>query len=310
MGSGANYVHQEQSFPLLAVNNPHSTPVTVDVLVEGKPLSIVVDTGAAVSLLPESVFKDLFPDTDLQPSDMVLRTYTGESISVCGECCVNVVYGNQAPCNLGLVVVRGRGPSLFGRNWLRDIRLDWPQIFSVRCNTETTLAALLKQYEDVFAPGLGTIKNCTADLCVKESAKPVFCKARSVPLSLKAAVEETLEHLENFGALEKVCYSDWATPVPKKDGSVRLCGDYKVPVNPSLEVEQYPLPKPDEVFATLAGGKKFSTLDLAPAYNQLPLTESSSGLCVCPLASLQLPQFFSVPWTRSYKAYRWSDVLH
>ena len=41
MGSGANYVHQEeppeQSFPLLAVNNPHSTPVTVYVLVEGNP---------------------------------------------------------------------------------------------------------------------------------------------------------------------------------------------------------------------------------------------------------------------------------
>ena len=149
-------------------------------------MSIVVDTGAAVSLLPESVFKDLFPDTDLQPSDMVLRTYTGESISVCGQCCVNVVYGNQAPCNLGLVVVRGRGPSLLGCNWLRDIRLDWPQIFSVRCNTETTLAALLKQYEDVFAPGLGTIKNYTADLCVKESAKPVFC---SVPLSQVVKVE-------------------------------------------------------------------------------------------------------------------------
>ena len=278
---------------------------------------MVVDTGAAVSLLPESVFKDLFPDTDLQPSDMVLRMYTGESISVCGECRINVVYGNQAPCNLGFVVVRGRDPSLLGCNWLRDIRLDWPQICSVRCSTETTLAALLKQYEDVFAPGLGTIKNYTADLCVKESAKPVFCKARSVPLSLKAAVEETLEHLENLGALEKVRYSDWATPVvvvPKKDGSVRLCGDYKVSVNPALEVEQYPLPKPDEVFATLAGGKKFSTLDLAHAKTSChllnPLVNMLQSILIvacivisgCPLASLQLPQFFSVPWTRSYKA--------
>ena len=60
-------------FPLLAVNDPYSTPVTVDVLLEGKPVSMVVVTGAAVSLLPESVFKDLFPDTDLQPSDMVLQ---------------------------------------------------------------------------------------------------------------------------------------------------------------------------------------------------------------------------------------------
>ena len=95
---------------------------------------------------------------------------------------------------------------------------------------------------------------------------------------MKAAVEEELDRLERIGVLEKIPSSDWAAPivaVPKKDGTVRLCGDYKVTVNPALEVDQYPLPVPEAMFATLAGGKNFTTLDLSQAYQQLELEEES-----------------------------------
>ena len=63
--------------------------------------------------------------------------------------------------------------------------------------------------------------------------------------------------------------------VPKQDGKFRICGDYKVTVNAALDIDQYPLPKPDDLFASLAGGQKFSKLDLAQAYQQLVLDESS-----------------------------------
>ena len=63
--------------------------------------------------------------------------------------------------------------------------------------------------------------------------------------------------------------------VPKKNGTVRLCGDYKVSVNQALVVDQYPLPKPSDLFATLAGGKWFTKLDLAQAYTQMELDEES-----------------------------------
>ena len=46
-------------------------------------------------------------------------------------------------------------------------------------------------------------------------------------------------------------------------------------VNQSLEVDQYPLPKPDELFASLAGGQKFTKLDLSQAYQQLLLDAES-----------------------------------
>ena len=57
--------------------------------------------------------------------------------------------------------------------------------------------------------------------------------------------------------IEKTNYSNWAAPivaVPKPNGTVRICGDYKVTVNPVLQVDQYPVPKAEDLFASLPGG--------------------------------------------------------
>ena len=108
-------------------------------------------------------------------------------------------------------------------------------------------------------------------------ATPKFRPPKPVPYALKPLVEQELDRLEKAGVLERVTHSDWAAPivtVPKRDGQVRICGDYKVTINPALDVDQYPLPRPEDLFATLAGGKYFSTLDLSHAYNQLVLDES------------------------------------
>lgn len=69
--------------------------------------------------------------------------------------------------------------------------------------------------------------------------------------------------------------------IPKKDGSVRVCSDYKVNVNRCILPEEYPLLKTMDLFATLAGGKVFSKRDLSFAYQQLPLDlESEQYLTV------------------------------
>ena len=48
-------------------------------------------------------------------------------------------------------------------------------------------------------------------------------------------------------------------------------------INQALAVDQYPLPKPEELFATLTGGKVFTKLDLLQAYLLLQLDEESTA---------------------------------
>ncbi len=68
-------------------------------------------------------------------------------------------------------------------------------------------------------------------------------------------------------------------PVLKKGGkAVRLCGDYKLTANKATRLEQYPIPKIEDLFASLAGGKGFSKLNLNQAYTQIPVEEESKKL--------------------------------
>ena len=213
-------------------------------------------------------------------SSVNLRTYTNEHIQVAGELLVKVQHGQQEAKQLPLIVIQGKGPSLLGRNWLQYVCLDWKVIKKVTQHPETKqpLEELLEKYKEVFQDELGHVKEFKVKFQVREDTKPKFFKPRSALFAMKAAVDEELDRLEQIGVLEKIPSSDWAAPivmVPKKDGKVRLCGDYKVTINSAIDIDQYPLPNPDVLFTTLSGGKYFTTLDLSQAYQQLELEESS-----------------------------------
>ena len=67
-----------------------------------------------------------------------------------------------------------------------------------------------------------------------------------------------------------VSHSQWSSPIitiPEKDGRFRRFGDYKVTLNQVLDMDEYPLPIPEELSSTLSGRKIFSKLDLSQAYN-------------------------------------------
>ena len=87
-----------------------------------------------------------------------------------------------------------------------------------------------------------------------------------------------MQKLKNEGINTKVVWSEWAAPVvavPKANGLIKLCGNFKVTINPELKVDQFPLPRIEESFANLAAGEKVTKIDLGQAYLQLEIKEES-----------------------------------
>ena len=147
--------------------------------------------------------------------------------------------------------------------------------------TRRRLDALRSRYAAVFGSDRGHLQPSRGHLTLRDGAQPKFLKARPLPYALRDRVGLELDRLEQDGILTKVSHSDWATPVvpiPKKDGSVRICGDFKLTVNPQLKVDQYPLPRIDDIFASLGGGKHFSKIDLRSAYLQMEMDDESKTL--------------------------------
>jgi hypothetical protein len=143
------------------------------------------------------------------------------------------------------------------------------------------LKDILARRDEVFKDEIGCVKGIKAKLHLKQDAVPKFVKARPVAFELRPKVEQELDKLEKQNILTPVQGSDWTSPVVpvlKKDGKVRICGDFKVTLNSCLQVEQYPMPKIDDIFANLAGGQKFSKVDLRQAYLHLPMDEESMKL--------------------------------
>ena len=128
------------------------------------------------------------------------------------------------------------------------------------------LEKVLNKHANVFSDWLGTLKNIKARLHPKGDAKPRFWKARPLAFARKPAVDEALRKLEGEGVIKKVETSEWVAPIVtsvEKDGIARTCGDFKVTVNPQLEIDEYPLLCTNAINASLGGGSPFSVLDVS-----------------------------------------------
>ena len=267
------------AYTLFNVTSSPTKPFVVTIQINGAYLPMEVDTGASRTLISKATFDKLWSlhnAPSLQPTVSKLRTYTGENIEVLGVANVNVSFQEQHK-QLQLLVVGGDGPSLLGRDWLSKIKLNWEELHHID-QTKLTLEAVLDKHSKVFREELGMVREVTAKLHVDPQDRPKFYRPRSVPYTMKDKVEQELDHLDKHGIIEPVQFSEWAAPIVpvlKQNGDIRICGDYKLTVNAVAKLDTYPLPRIEDLFTSLSGGKYFSKLDLAQAYLQLPLDEAS-----------------------------------
>ena len=272
------------SMNLFAVNKVIAKPMVVNLLVNDIPINMELDSGSPVSLMPLKMFHQLLKGevAKLQRSDLCLTTFTGESLKVRGYLPVDVKYETQS-YKLALYIVDSGNATLLGRNWLQRIKINWQNVHLIRSTKRTsiTLDTLKTRYADLYNEKLGTLRDFKAKLHLKDNSAPIFMRARPVPYAMRDRIEAERNRLESEGVLSKTNSSDWAppiVPIVKKNNQIRLCGDYKITVNRALNVDMYPLPKPQDIFASLAGGHKFTKLDLIQAYLQCEVDDMTKGL--------------------------------
>uniref|UniRef100_A0A7I4Y6B5 RNA-directed DNA polymerase n=1 Tax=Haemonchus contortus TaxID=6289 RepID=A0A7I4Y6B5_HAECO len=265
----------------------------LEVEVNGRPLKLLLDTGAMITLISESSWKKL-GRPQLQKFNTIVNAANGTRIPTKGYILANFVLrssdGRQH---------RGQGCcyvteklDIFGWEWIQKI----PELVeplqkyisgvtivadpAASCREEI-VAKLKINYADVFRAGLGRCTKTKATLQLKPDAHPIFKKKRPVPFAYVAALDEEIDRLLAEQVLSPVDYSAWAAPivvVKKSNGTLRLCADFSTGLNDALMLHQHPLPTPDDVFTKLNGGTTFTQIDFADAYLQIEVDDEAKEL--------------------------------
>ncbi len=137
----------------------------------------------------------------------------------------------------------------------------------------TDVARLQREFADVFSPRPGRTNQHHIET---EPGMVVRSRPYRLPEHKKKVVQSELEAMLEMGVIEE-SRSDWASPivlVPKTDGSVRFCMDYRK-VNAVSKFDAYPMPRVDELLDRLDTARFYSTLDLTKGYWQIPLSSLS-----------------------------------
>lgn len=118
----------------------------------------------------------------------------------------------------------------------------------------------------MFNSELGKFTGEPVKLRLNPSVPPIGFKARNIAFALRPKVEAEIDKLVRQGVLEPIENPSWSTsvvPVMKRDGSIRLCADYKCTINKALKDDTYPMPSNQDLRAALNGAKVFARLDMA-----------------------------------------------
>ncbi|XP_042620409.1 NACHT, LRR and PYD domains-containing protein 12-like [Cyprinus carpio] len=127
---------------------------------------------------------------------------------------------------------------------------------------------------------IGCIRNLELSISLKDD-EPVSRTYMSVPKPLYRKMKEYLHDLIARGWIEKPnsSYSSPIVCIRKKDGSLRLCIDYR-DLNRKTHPDRQPFPRVQDIMDSLGGNCRFSTLDQGKAYHQGFMSKESKHLTV------------------------------
>lgn len=263
----------------------HFDKIYVTVQINNSDCEMEVDTGSPVSIISLKNFKKIAPQVKrLDRVHTTFVSYTKDPIRILGKTKVLVNYKNQ---NIqgDLYIADNELNTLCGREWLQQLKLNWLEIKQTQRvvgNVKKEVNLLIKEFADVFKNELGCIKEIAANIELKEGCRPIHMGPRKVPYALTERVNQEIDRLESLGILERVSFSDWATPivpiVESNGKDIRICGDYKVTVNKNIVPEHHPIPNIEEILSSMQDAQYFAKFDIREAYLHIPTTIDAANI--------------------------------
>lgn len=275
-----------------------SDKIVVDVSINNCSLPFQVDTGASCSMVGLFGYQQLGKPA-YQMTNKILKAYGGVSVPVLGNIDVDVQWDNSR-LHLPLLVINSvRASNILGMDWFRALNFEvkFPKNLFVHNSTvnfsvlgQASHQQLLDRTQklcddnlEIFSPCLGLCSSFKAEITLKPNARPKFHKPYNLPFAQTDGVRDEINRLVSIGVLKPIKFSEWAAPivaVQKPNGTIRICADFKVTVNPQIEIDRYPIPRIEELFHKLQGGTFFTKIDLTDAYLQIELAEESKKFLV------------------------------
>ncbi|XP_041945156.1 uncharacterized protein LOC121707019 [Alosa sapidissima] len=145
------------------------------------------------------------------------------------------------------------------------------------------LAAIIPSGLCQDKPGFTTVVEHSIPL---KDTTPVRQRMYRIPECLLPLLKEEVEEMLSLGVIER-SYSEWSNPVvlvPKKDGTIRFCIDFRK-VNSQSHFDAYPMPRLEDLIERLGKASFITTLDLCKGYWQVPLAKQDR-----PYTAFRTPQ--------------------
>ena len=238
---------------------------SVDLTLNNSLVHFKIDTGADVTVIPESFHKKLKLTQTIIRSSKTLFGPTHTTLPVLG-CFMGVIKRGEESSSQEIFVVNGARLALLGRPAIETLKI-------VQTVNAVEAEEVKEKFPNLFK-GLGKLDG--PDYIIKLKRNP-----RRVPVPLLSKVKEELSRMKQMEIISKVDEpTEWCARmvvVPKANGKVPICVDL-TKLNETILREYHPLPSVDHTLAQLAGATIFSTLDANSGFWQIGLSPESAKL--------------------------------
>ncbi|GJZ23242.1 putative reverse transcriptase domain-containing protein [Tanacetum coccineum] len=261
-------------------------------LADGKIVRIdTIIRGCTLNFLDHPFNIDLMP-IELGSFDVIIGMdwlRRCHAVIVCDEKLVQVPYGNETLTFCGNESSNGRESRLtvISCSKAQEYMARGCQVFLAQISAKKEEdksegkqikdVPIVRDFPEVFPedlPGLPLARPVEFQIDLIPGATPVArAPYRLAPSEMKE-LSEQLQELSDKGFI-RPSSSPWGAPVlfvKKKDGSFRMCIDYRE-LNKLTVKNRYPLPRIDDLFDQLQGSSIYSKIDLRSGYHQLRVRE-------------------------------------